>query len=53
MDSSQKLTTSSIMKKAVLLFFVAFVMVLAMSSCNQKTCPAYSKANVEQAEQNV
>ena len=41
------------MKKLAILFFVAFVTVLAVSSCNQKPCPAYSQVNTEQAGRNV
>jgi len=41
------------MKKFAVLFIVAFVMVLVLSSCNKKECPAYSKASTEQAGHNV
>jgi len=41
------------MKKLAFIFLVAFITVIAASSCNQKPCPAYSKANTEQAGQNV
>ena len=41
------------MRKRAFIFLVAFVTVLLVSSCNQKPCPAYSKANVEQVGKNV
>ncbi|MEI6050344.1 MAG: hypothetical protein WCS03_15695 [Bacteroidota bacterium] len=41
------------MKKFALLLIVAFIVALAVSSCNQKACPAYSKADMEQSGQNV
>ena len=41
------------MKKLTVIFLVAFIIVLAAVSCNQKTCPAYSKVNTEQVGQNV
>jgi hypothetical protein len=41
------------MKKFAVIFFVAFVATVAVSSCNQKVCPAYSKAAVEQAGQHI
>ncbi|HKK42378.1 MAG TPA: hypothetical protein VJ963_08215 [Bacteroidales bacterium] len=41
------------MKKFAVLLIVAFVMVLVVSSCNKKECPAYSKATTEQAGRNV
>ena len=37
-----------IMKKVVFICLVAFVTALAVSSCNEKVCPAYSNANTEQ-----
>jgi PBP1b-binding outer membrane lipoprotein LpoB len=40
------------MKKMALLLLVAFVMIL-VSSCSQKDCPAYSKADTEQTGKNV
>jgi len=41
------------MKKSAVVLLVAFVMALLVSSCNQKECPAYSKAPSEQAGKNV
>lgn len=41
------------MKKIVFLLAVLFVTTVVLSSCNKKECPAYSKANTEQAEQVV
>jgi hypothetical protein len=41
------------MKKFAVLLIVAFVTVLVVSSCSQKDCPAYSRANSEQAGKNV
>ena len=41
------------MKKIAVLLIVAFVMVLVISSCNKKECPAYSKATTEQTGRNV
>jgi hypothetical protein len=41
------------MKKFVVLLIVAIVMVLVFSSCNQKACPAYSKADTHQTGRNV
>lgn len=41
------------MKKFAVLLIVAFVTALVVSSCSQKDCPAYSRANTEQAGQNV
>jgi len=41
------------MKKFSVLFIVAFVTVLVVSSCNKKECPAYSKTDTEQTGQNV
>jgi hypothetical protein len=36
------------MKKVVILLAATFVLAMAVSSCNKKACPAYSKANTEQ-----
>lgn len=36
------------MKKMAVLLVIAFIVVLAVSSCNKKACPAYSKADTEQ-----
>jgi len=35
------------MKKFAVLIIIAFVTVIALSSCNKKACPAYSKADTE------
>jgi hypothetical protein len=39
------------MKKIAVLLVIAFIVALAVSSCNSKACPAYSKANTEQNNQ--
>jgi hypothetical protein len=41
------------MKKFAVLLIVAFITVIVVSSCNQKACPAYSKADMEQTGHNV
>jgi hypothetical protein len=41
------------MKKFAVLLLVAFIALLVISSCNKKECPAYSKANTEQAGKNI
>jgi hypothetical protein len=41
------------MKKFAVVLLVAFVTALVVSSCNQKECPAYSKAPSEQTGKNV
>jgi hypothetical protein len=41
------------MKKFAFILIVTFVTALVVSSCNQKECPAYSKADTEQAGENV
>jgi hypothetical protein len=41
------------MKKFAVLLLVAFITALVVSSCNKKQCPAYAKADTEQAGQNV
>ena len=41
------------MKKIALLLIVAFILMLVVSSCNQKACPAYSKADMHHTGQNV
>jgi hypothetical protein len=41
------------MKKIAVLLLVTFIAALVVSSCSQKECPAYSKANTEQAGMNV
>jgi len=39
------------MKKIAVLLVITFIIALAVSSCNSKACPAYSKANTEQNNQ--
>jgi len=39
------------MKKIAVLLVITFIIALAVSSCNSKACPAYSKANTEQTNQ--
>jgi hypothetical protein len=41
------------MKKIAVVLVVVFVTALVVSSCSQKECPAYSRANTELAGQNV
>jgi hypothetical protein len=41
------------MKKLTVLLIIAFAMVLTVSSCNKKDCPAYSRAGSEQTGRNV
>ena len=41
------------MKKFAVLLLVVFVTALVATSCSQKDCPAYSKADTEQAGRNV
>ena len=41
------------MKKVAVLLLVTFITALVVSSCSQKECPAYSKANTEQTGKNV
>jgi hypothetical protein len=41
------------MKKFAVLLIVTFVLVLVVSSCNKKECPAYSRAGSEQTGQNI
>lgn len=38
------------MKKFAVILLITFFTALAVSSCSHKTCPAYSKANMEHAE---
>jgi hypothetical protein len=45
--------TSPGMKKSTVVLLIAFVTILVVSSCNKKECPAYSKANTEQAGRNA
>jgi len=39
------------MKKVALVLVAMFIAALVISSCNREVCPAYSKAETEQAEQ--
>lgn len=39
------------MKKFAVLLIVAFIAAMVFSSCNTKTCPAYSNADNGQTEQ--
>ncbi len=39
------------MKKLSLIVVVAFLAVLALSSCNRQVCPAYSNADAASTEQ--
>lgn len=41
------------MKKIAVLFAVCIITAIFVSSCNEKACPAYSKTETEQAENNV
>jgi hypothetical protein len=41
------------MKKFAVILLVTFIAIIVVSSCNKKECPAYSKANTEQAVKNV
>jgi hypothetical protein len=41
------------MKKFAALLLVVFITAMVVSSCSQKDCPAYSKADVEQTGRNV
>jgi hypothetical protein len=41
------------MKKFAVILVIAFAVVLVVSSCNKKECPAYSRASSEQAGQNI
>ena len=41
------------MKKFICIFLAAFIIAFIAGSCNQKVCPAYSKANTEQAAKHV
>mgnify|MGYP001769771086 FL=1 len=38
------------MKKIALIIVVAFVSILALSSCNKQACPAYSQAETAETE---
>lgn len=40
------------MKKFAVAVILSFVIVLLASSCNKQTCPAYSKADVENTGHN-
>jgi len=41
------------MKKIAVILIVCFITAVFISSCNDKACPAYTKAPAEQAERNV
>jgi hypothetical protein len=41
------------MKKFAVILILAFVVMMVVSSCNKKECPAYSKADTGQTGQNV
>lgn len=41
------------MKKIAVLLVLCFITAIFVSSCNEKACPAYSKNETEQAEDNV
>ena len=41
------------MKKISVILIVTFITALVVSSCNSKECPAYSKADTEQADENI
>jgi hypothetical protein len=38
------------MKKFAVILLLTIVTALVISACNRETCPAYSKADVEQSE---
>jgi hypothetical protein len=38
------------MKKFAVILLITIVTSLVISSCNKETCPAYSKADVQQSE---
>ena len=40
------------MKKIAVILIVCFITAVFISSCNDKACPAYTKAPAEQAERN-
>ena len=40
------------MKKIAVILVITFITALVISSCNNEACPAYSKADTEQAEHN-
>lgn len=42
-----------LMKKIAVILLVTFVTALAVSSCNKKECPAYSKAKTEKTGKSV
>jgi len=41
------------MKKIAVILLITFVTAIVVSSCNKKECPAYSKADTEQTDNNV
>ncbi len=40
------------MKRIAVILIVCFITAIVISSCNDKACPAYSKAPAEQVERN-
>jgi PBP1b-binding outer membrane lipoprotein LpoB len=40
------------MKKIAVILAICFIAALFLSSCNEKTCPAYSKAETSQTDNN-
>lgn len=40
------------MKKLAIILVVCFITAVFVSSCNEKACPAYSKAETQQTESN-
>lgn len=41
------------MKKLSIIIILAFALVLALSSCNKKTCPAFSDVEMEEMYNNI
>jgi len=39
------------MKKVAVILVVVFITALVISSCNKEACPAYSRADTEQASE--
>jgi len=40
------------MKKVAVILVIVFITALFVSACNEKSCPAYSKAEASQTENN-
>jgi len=40
------------MKKVAVILVITFITALFVSSCNEKACPAYSKAETSQTDNN-